>query len=55
MKSTNTHNDNKVGENDESENNESKTVFLEDMVEEGNVDEVITDGEDRVDENEVVA
>ena len=53
--STNTHIDSKVGENEGFENNGSKTDVPKDMVEKENVDEVITDREDRVDENEVVS
>ncbi|KAA0025133.1 putative mitochondrial protein [Cucumis melo var. makuwa] len=48
--STFTHTNSPVGKN-----NKSETVVPEDMVEKGNVDEVITDKENRVDENEVVA
>ncbi|KAA0056332.1 Beta-galactosidase [Cucumis melo var. makuwa] len=46
---------NGVGENDESENNGSKTVVPKDMVEKGSVDVIITDREGKVDENEVIA
>ena len=53
--STNAHTSIKVGENDESENNGSKTVVPKDMVEKGSVDVIITDREGKVDENEVIA
>ena len=53
--STNAHTDSKVGENDGSANNGFETTILEDMVEKGSTDEVITNREVRVDENEVVA
>ena len=51
----NAHTYSKVGENDVSENNGSKIVSSKDMDEKGSVDEIITNREDRIDENEVVA
>ncbi|KAA0055487.1 putative mitochondrial protein [Cucumis melo var. makuwa] len=55
MNFANTHIDSKVGEKDGSKNNGFEAAVPEDMVEKGSVDEVITDREDGVDENEVIA
>ena len=50
MNSTDSHTDSKADENDE-----SKTVVLEDMNEQGSIGGVIIDREDKIDENEIVA
>ena len=43
-----------MGENDKSENDGFKIVVPENMVEKGNVDEVITGREDKIDRNKVI-
>ena len=67
--SINSHSNNIMGENDRSktnsidshinskagENDVFETVVLEDMCEQGSIDGVIIDGEDKIDENEIVA
>ena len=50
MNSTDSHTNSKTGENDGYE-----TTVLEDMGEQGSIDGVIIDREDKIDENEVVA